>query len=80
VEAINRQTPRAKGGVEPGPEWAEPVGPGPFRPGSAPVSSSVASRVIPYLFALACGPLTSFTSRLRFESLLSKLCRILVES
>jgi hypothetical protein len=32
----------------------------PFRPGSAPVSSPVASRAIPYLCALACGPLTSF--------------------
>jgi hypothetical protein len=27
-EAINRRTPRAKGGAEPGPEWVGPVGPG----------------------------------------------------
>jgi hypothetical protein len=67
-------------GVEPGPEWAGPVGPGPFWPGSAPVSSSVASCVIPYLCALACSPLTSFPSRLRLESLLSKLHNFLVES
>jgi hypothetical protein len=40
----------------------------PNRPDSAPVSSSVASRAIPYLCALACGPLTSFPSRLRPES------------
>jgi hypothetical protein len=80
AEEINRQAPRAKGGREPGPEWAGPVGPGPFRPGSAPVSSPVASRVIPYLCALACGPLTSFPSRFRLESLLSKLHRFLVES
>jgi hypothetical protein len=26
AEAINRQAPRAKGGAEPGLEWAEPVG------------------------------------------------------
>jgi hypothetical protein len=58
-----------KGGVEPGPEWAGPVGLGrPFRPGSTPVSSRLASRAIPYLCALACGPLTSFPSRLRLES------------
>jgi hypothetical protein len=43
--------------------------------GSAPV----ASRVIPYLCALACGPLMSFPSRLRLESLLSKLHHFLVE-
>jgi hypothetical protein len=55
AEEKNKQTPRAKGGVEPGPEWAGPVGPGPFRPGSAPVSDPVASRVILYLCALACG-------------------------
>jgi hypothetical protein len=78
-----------KGGREPGSKWAElvgpgrparPAGPGPFRPGSAPVSSPVASRVIPYLCALACGPLTSFHSRLRLESLLCKLHCFLVES
>jgi hypothetical protein len=56
-------------------------------PGSAPVSSPVASHVIPYLCALACGPLmsfcgplTSFPSRLRLESLLSKLHCFLVKS
>jgi hypothetical protein len=38
------------------------------RPGLAPVSSPVASRAIPYLCALACGPLTLFPSRLRLES------------
>jgi hypothetical protein len=58
----------------------ELIGPGPFRPGSAPVSSPVASRVIPYLCALACGPLMSFPSRLRLESLLCKLPYFLVES
>jgi hypothetical protein len=57
-----------------------PTRPGPFRPGSAPVSSPVASRVIPYLCALACGPLTLFPSRLRLESLLCKLHCFLVES
>jgi hypothetical protein len=80
AEAINRQAPRAKGGAEPGPEWAGLVGLGPFRPGSAPVSSPVASCMIYYLCALACGPLTPFPSRLRLESLLCKLCCFLVES
>jgi hypothetical protein len=85
AEAINGQAPRAKRGsrTEPGVGWANrprPAGPGPFRPGSAPVSSPVASRVISYLCALACGPLTSFPSRFRLESLLSKLRRFLVES
>jgi hypothetical protein len=55
-------------------------GPGPFRPGWAPVCSPVASHVIPYLCALACGPLTSFPSQFRLESLLSKLRPFLVES
>jgi hypothetical protein len=81
AEAINKQAPRAKGArTEPGVGWAgrpKPTGPGPFRPGSAPVSSPVASRVIPYF---ACGPLTSFPSRFRLEPLLSKLHRFLVES
>jgi hypothetical protein len=80
AEAINIQAPRAKGGAKPGLEWAGLVGPGPFWPGSAPVSSPVASCLIPYLCALACGPLTSFPSRLRFESLLCKLRCFLVES
>jgi hypothetical protein len=88
AEAVNRRTPRAKGGTEPTPEWAGPVSPGrlaqahfgPVQPGSAPVSSPVASRVIPYLCALACGPLTLFPSRLRLESLLCKLRCFLVES
>jgi hypothetical protein len=57
-----------KGGIEPGLEWVGPAGPGLFRPGSAPVSSRLASRTIAYLCALACGPLTSFPSRLRLES------------
>jgi hypothetical protein len=80
AEAINKQAPRQKGGAEPGPEWAGPVVPGPFRPGSAPVSFPVASCMIPYLCALACGALMSFPSRLRFESLLCKLRCFLVES
>jgi hypothetical protein len=80
-EAINRQTPRAKGALNRA--WsglgrsAQDGRPGPI---SAPVSSPVASRVIPYLCALACGPLTSFPSRLRLESFLSKLRRFLVDS
>jgi hypothetical protein len=81
AETIYRQAPRAKGGREPGPEWAGTVSPG--RPAQAqfgPVSSPVASRVIPYLCALACGPLMSFPSRLRLESLLCKLRCFLVES
>jgi hypothetical protein len=83
-EAINRRTPRAKGRqTGPGVGWAgrpRPVGLGPFRLGLAPVSSPIASHVIPYLCALACGPLTSFPSRLRLESLLCKLHCFLVES
>jgi hypothetical protein len=84
AEAINRRTPRAKGA--PNRPWSglgrstQASRPRPFRPGSAPVSSPVASRVIPYLCALACGPLTSFPSQLRLESLLCKLCCFLVES
>jgi hypothetical protein len=76
VEAINRQTPRAKGVANRanGPlgrsDWA----------GSGPCSFPVASCMIPYLCALACGPLTSFSSRLRLESLLCKLRCFLVES
>jgi hypothetical protein len=84
AEAINRQTPRAKGHrTGPGVGWAgrpRTAGPGPFRPSSAPVSSPVASPVIPYLCALASGPLTSFPSRLRLESFLCKLGYFLVES
>jgi hypothetical protein len=83
AETIYRQAPRAKQEREPGPEWAGPVGrgrPGPFRPGSAPVCSPVSSRMIPYLCALACGPLTSFPSRFRLESLPCKLRCFLVES
>jgi hypothetical protein len=67
----------------PGVGWAgrpRPVGLGPFRPGSAPVCSPVASRVIPYLCALACGSLTSFPSRFRLESLPCKLRCFSVES
>jgi hypothetical protein len=80
TETIYRQAPRTKRGREPGPEWAGPAGPGPFRPGSAPVCSPVASRVIPYLCALACRPLTSLPSRFRLESLPCKLRYFLVES
>jgi hypothetical protein len=46
------------------PEWAGPV----------------ASRVIPYLCALACRPLTSFPLRFRLESLPRKLRCFLVET
>jgi hypothetical protein len=84
AEAINRRTPRAKGTsnrARSGLGRSTQAGrPRPFRPGSAPVSSPVASCVIPYLCALACEPLTSFPSRLRLESLLSKLRCFLVES
>jgi hypothetical protein len=51
---------------------AGPVDLGLFRPSSAPAFVPVASRVIPYLCVLACGPLMSFPSRLRLESLPSK--------
>jgi hypothetical protein len=81
VETIYRQAPRAKGGREPGLEWDGPVGPS--RPAQAHfglVSSPVASHVITYLCALACGPLMSFPSRLRLESLLCKLRCFLVQS
>jgi hypothetical protein len=50
------------------------------RPISAPVCSPIASRVIPYLCALECRPLTSFPSRFRLESLPCKLHCFLVES
>jgi hypothetical protein len=63
--------------------WADPnrlTCPGPFWAGSGPCSSLVASCMIPYLCALVCGPLTSFPSRLRLESLLCKLRCFLVES
>jgi hypothetical protein len=84
AEKIYRQAPRAKGGANRARsglgQSAQAGRPGPFRPGSAPVSSSVASRVIPYLCALACGPLTLFPSQLRLESLLCKLRCFLVES
>jgi hypothetical protein len=81
AEAINRQTTRAKGAPNrPRIGLGRSAGPGPFQPGSASVSSPVASRVIPYLCALSCGPLTSFPSRLRLESLLRKLRCFLVES
>jgi hypothetical protein len=71
AETIYRQAPRAKGS-------ANRARSGLGR--SAPVCSPVASRVIPYLCALACGPLTSFSSRFRLESLLCKLRCFLVES
>jgi hypothetical protein len=47
VETIYRQAPRAKGGREPGPEWARPVGPG--RPAQAhfgPVQPRFAPRLL----------------------------------
>jgi hypothetical protein len=84
VKAINRQTPRAKGVANRAnrplgrSDWADRLGP--FWAGSGPCSSPVASCTIPYLCALACGPLTSFPSRLRLESLLCKLRCFLVES
>jgi hypothetical protein len=89
AETIYRQAPRAKGianrariglGRSAQAGRPRPAGPDPFRPGSAPVSSPVASRMIPYLCALACGPLTSFPSRFRLESLSCKLRCFLVES
>jgi hypothetical protein len=84
AEAINRRTPKAKGapnraqsGLGRSAQAGRP------RPVSAQFGlgfSPVASHVIPYLCVLACGPLRSFTSRLRLESLLSKLRCFLVES
>jgi hypothetical protein len=56
-EAINRRTPRAKGA--PNRAWSglgRSTQAGRPRPISALVSSPVASRVILYLCALACGP------------------------
>jgi hypothetical protein len=80
VEAINRQAPRAKGGAEPGPEWARPVGPGPFRPGSAPVFL-LGCFLHDSLFVCICmWAFDAFPSRLRLESLLCKLRCFLVES
>jgi hypothetical protein len=76
VEAINRQTPRAKGVAN---RAKRPLGRFDWV-GSGLCSSPVASCTIPYLCALACGPLTSFPSRLRLESLLYKLRCFLVES
>jgi hypothetical protein len=79
AEAINRRTPRAKGA--PNRAQSGLVGPGQSAQARfGPSFSPVASRVIPYLCALACGPLTSFPSWLRLEFLLSKLCCFLVES
>jgi hypothetical protein len=69
--------------TRPGVGWAgrpKLAGPGPFQHGSAPGCSPVASRVIPYLCALACGPLTLFPSRFRLESLPCRLRCFLVES
>jgi hypothetical protein len=84
AEAINRRTPRAKGV----PNRAQSgLGQSSQADRPRPVSSKfglgfspVASRVIPYMCPLACGPLTSFPSRLRFGFLLSKLRCFLVES
>jgi hypothetical protein len=71
-EAINRRKSREKGALNRARNGRagrpRPAGSGPFQPGSAPVSSPVSSRVIPYLCALACGPLTSFPSWLRLNS------------
>jgi hypothetical protein len=53
---------------------------GPFWPSLAPAFVPVVSCTIPHLCALACGPLTSFSSRLRLECLPSKLRYFLVES
>jgi hypothetical protein len=84
AEPINRQTPRAKGVANRAKrplgrsDWAD--WPRPFWAGSGPCSSPVASSMIPYLCALACGPLTLFPSRLRLESFLYKLRCFLVES
>jgi hypothetical protein len=84
AEAINRQTPRAKGVANRAnrplgrSDWADR--PKPFWADSGPCSSPAASCTIPCLCALACGPLTSFPSRLRLEPLLCKLCCFLVES
>jgi hypothetical protein len=84
AEAINRRTPRAKGGPNrPRSGLGRSAQASRPRPTSArfgPGSSPVASRVIPYSCSLACGPLTSFPSRLRLESLLCKLRHFLVES
>jgi hypothetical protein len=83
AEAINRRTPRAKGA--PNRAWSGLVRSaqaGRPRPVSAQFGlgfSPATSRVIPYLCALACGPLTSIPSWLRLESLLSKLHCFLVE-
>jgi hypothetical protein len=80
AETIYRQAPRAKGSANRARSGLGRPGPGLFRPSSAPVSSPVASCVIPYLCVLACGTLTSFSSRLRLEPLLCKLRCFLVES
>jgi hypothetical protein len=80
---INKHLGQKGARTGPGVGWAgrpRPAGPGPFRSGSAPVCSLVASRVIPYLCALECGPSTSFPSRFRLESLPCKLRCFLVES
>jgi hypothetical protein len=57
-----------------------PAGLGLIWPSSAPTFVLVASLMIPHLCALACGPLTSFPSRLRLKCLPSKLRCFLVES
>jgi hypothetical protein len=89
AEMIYSQAPRVKGSANRAQSGLgrlaqtgrpRPAGPGPFQPGLAPVCSPVASRVIPYLCALACGPLTSFPSWFRLESLPCKLRYFLSES
>jgi hypothetical protein len=45
AEAINREAPRAKGGREPGPKWAGPIGPG--RPAQADRPRPISARFGP---------------------------------
>jgi hypothetical protein len=84
AEAINRQTPRAKGVANRAKRplgrsnWADQ--PRPFLGRFGPVFLPCCSCTIPYLCALACGPLTLFPSWLRLESLLCKLRCFLVKS
>jgi hypothetical protein len=81
VETIYRQALRAKGSANRAQSGlGRSAQAGRPRLGSAPVCSPVASRVIHYLCALACGPLTPFPSRFRLESLPCKLRCFLVES
>jgi hypothetical protein len=78
AETIYRRTPRAKGAPNRARSGlgrsAQAGRPRPVSAQFGPGFSPVASRVIPYLCALACGPLTSFPSRLRLESLPKLRC------